>query len=363
MDEGLEMVLAAVREHGLDVEAYEALGEIKATLHPNGELLIFNYTQFAQFAGTWNPVERVCRGLIIHWPTVTARARAFDKFFNLGQLPEAEYTALPQGVMEVTEKMDGSLGVLYWDGVDWAIATRGSFTSEQAIWATHHLHERYDVSGLSRDVTLLFEILYPNNRIVLDYGAREDLVLIGARFNDGRDCGYSDLTRYAETFGFPLVPRIEVDSLEALSRLATQRLGEEGWVVRFANGFRVKIKTDEYVRLHKLLTRVTARSIWEMLMTGQSIEPLLEKVPDEFYAWVSATIADLTTQFQDIEQTARLNLIPALPLETRKEQAAVISQSTYPGVTFRMLDNKSYADQIWKMIRPAHIKPFKVDEE
>src|SRR5271166_2183048 len=106
-DIGLETVLAAVRQHGAELGAYEELGAIKATLHPNGDLLIFNYTQFAQFAGTWSPVERVCRGLIIHWPTATVRARAYDKFFNLSQMPESQYFALPTGPMEVTEKVDG----------------------------------------------------------------------------------------------------------------------------------------------------------------------------------------------------------------------------------------------------------------
>ena len=40
---------------------------------------------------------------------------------------------------------------------------------------------------------------------------------------------------------------------------------KEGFVIRFKNGFRMKIKGDEYIRLHKIVTNISNRDIWEYL--------------------------------------------------------------------------------------------------
>ena len=81
--------------------------------------------------------------------------------------------------MEVTAKLDGSLGIAYThpEG-DVRLATRGSLASGQAIEATRIWHEKYRHVAIPEGVTPLFEIIYPDNRIVLDYGEMRDLVLI-----------------------------------------------------------------------------------------------------------------------------------------------------------------------------------------
>ena len=68
---------------------------------------------------------------------------------------------------------------------------------------------------------------------------------------------------------------------------------KEGYVIKFKNGFRMKIKGDEYVRLHKILTNISNRDIWEYLKDNKPFDELLEKVPDEFNDWVKTTIRDL----------------------------------------------------------------------
>ena len=68
------------------------------------DLLIFNYTNKAQFDNRWNYFERASRGLIINRVTGEIVARGFDKFFNWGQ---GAGTTAP--ILTVTEKWDGSL--------------------------------------------------------------------------------------------------------------------------------------------------------------------------------------------------------------------------------------------------------------
>ena len=108
-----------------DLEKHIDAGYVKATRHPTAPLTIYNYTNRAQFDRVWNDTTRTCRGLIVH-DDDTIVARPFRKFFNHGEVDE-----IPGGPVRVLDKLDGSMGVLYHDGDGWAIATRGSFTSEQ----------------------------------------------------------------------------------------------------------------------------------------------------------------------------------------------------------------------------------------
>lgn len=321
LDEGVLALLAAVREHGDNIAAYKALGNISTVAA--GELLLFSYTDRAVYEGTWNPVERASRGLIVHWPTATLRALPFPKFFNLGERPETQIAALPAGDFEITEKLDGSLGILYRGPDGPAVATRGSFTSDQARWATGHLRQRYDLAALPDDVTLLFEIVYPANTEgpILRYGATEALFLIGARRFDGYDLTYAELAALGARFGFPLAPIYAVTSLEALTALATTQTSIEGWVVRFAGGLRVKVKTEDYLRLHRLVVSVTPGRIRDMLLEEPAgIEPFLLRLPDEFQREARAIVVAISGAVEGEE--ARLRTIFCGPLAALAAEVA-----------------------------------------
>ena len=228
--------------------------------------------------------------------------------------------------------------------------------SEQAQWATSLLHTRYAhlLPHLDRSLTYLFEIIYPENRIVVNYGARNELVLL-AVVDTATGTEPTDLP----DIGFPLVRQFDGYADMATIR-AAQIDNEEGFVLRFASGFRVKVKFAEYVRLHRILTQVSSRTVWEYMAAGQSLDVLLESVPDEFYAWVKETVASFTAQYQTIEAECRSALQVR---ESRKETALYFRTQRYPSVLFLMLDNRDYATTIWKLLRPAYERPFKQDNE
>ena len=345
--EGVDTILAAVRQHGADVKAYRDLGAIVARLHPNGELLIFNYTAVATFRGDWTPVERVSRGLIVHWPTAAVVALPFPKFYNLNERPETRIDALPLGPIEVTAKLDGSLGVSFWDGAQFAVATRGSFTGNQAEWATQRLRTAHPAADLPRDVTLLFEIVYPQNRVVINYGATEGLFLIGARsLIDGRDLGHAELAVLAERYGFPLVPIETVASLDELVPLAANATGIEGWVVRFADGLRVKIKTAEYLRFHRLVTGLTPQRVREILADDPAkFDAFIMELPDEFQREARVMAEAMNTAVAAHEQ--RLRALFAGPLaaaaqDARKTYAQLVMSQYKPDAKylFALLDGR-----------------------
>lgn len=317
--------------------------------HPEADLFIYNYSPKVQFAKLWNEVTLQTRGLILDGQ-MNVVARPFCKFFNLEEHQPSE---IPQIPFEVFDKLDGSLGILYWFNDEPLIATRGSFTSDQARHATQVLHKKYKdtFDKLDKKSTYLFEIIYPQNRIVVDYGAMDDLILLTVIDNETGEERLDDI-------GFPMVKRFDgINDLQELKALEEEN--KEGFVVRFKNGLRVKMKFAEYIRLHRIVTGVSNVAIWEYLSEGKPLEDLLEKVPDEFFNWVKATVAELTKQFDAILEESQKAF---KPFDIRKEAAEYFKAQKYPSVLFSMLDNKSPHKIIWKMIKPKYSKPFKTDE-
>jgi len=144
--------------------------------------------------------------------------------------------------------------------------------------------------------------------------------------------------------------------------LAVQADEGEGFVVKFDNGLRVKVKFAEYLRLHKILTNITARTIWEHLRDHKQLQEIIDFVPDEFYKWVTKVQDDLMDQFQAIEEEAKNNLLYCssrgwIP-DNRKMVATSYKPGPIRGIMFQMIDGKDYENTIWKMIKPRASRPF-----
>lgn len=316
--------------------------------HPTADLFIYNYSPTVQYEKLWNEITLQTRGLILD-AEMNVIARPFKKFFNL---EEHQPEDIPLEHFDVTDKLDGSLGITYHlNGVPF-IATRGSFTSEQALHATEILHNKYGhlLDRLDKDKTYLFEIIYRDNRIVVDYGDIDDLFLLSIICNKTGEEFFYDI-------GFPMTKKYDgIRDINTLRQI--QEDNKEGFVIRFKSGFRVKIKFDEYVRLHRILTGVSNIAIWEYLRDGLPFDELLDKVPDEFYNWVKLTITQLQDKYNEILNEAKSNF---KELESRKETAFYFQTQKYPSVMFALLDGKSPDKLIWRMIRPKFSKAFKIE--
>lgn len=330
-------------------------GFIRRQYHPTYPLAILNYTEHAQYKREWNDVTRASRGLIYNTDTLEVVARPFPKFFNHSEDHHPAFN-LDEPVT-VTDKLDGSLGIVYvWDG-RLHVATRGSFTSDQAVTATRILRDRYPYWAPPAGVTALFEIIYPGNRIVLDYGHTEDLILLGGvTIATGETLTPWDVEwpgTGARIFPFNTFA-------EALA--APPRRNAEGYVVHFRESdVRIKIKQDDYVALHKIVTGWNERTVWEMLASGQDYASLLAGVPDEFHAWAMGVAETLSDQFEanvagaHALHNALLNTLP----ESFERRDYAIKAAKYPlnrAALFQLLDGKDITEWAWKQIRPTFTK-------
>ncbi len=329
-------------------------GLLYKQVHPTLPLTIWNYTETVQFEGKWDEITLMCRGLVTD-DKGNIVARPFTKFFNI---EEGKYT--PTENFEVFEKMDGSLGIVFWYEGQWILATRGSFTSDQAVKGTEIL-KRYNTDILFRHMTFCFEIIYPENRIVLDYGDDEKLVMLGAFDRWGKDYDISDW----DEWGFDVVKKY--DGIKDFKELkAMVKDDQEGFVVKFTNGDRVKVKGVEYLRLHKIMTNMSTTAVWECLKNGDDIETLLKDVPDEFYQKIKDYSRDLRYGFFQISERAgklhdgfRYGKYGDVdPEPSKKEFAEFVfkQQKVLHPVMFAMWDKKNYDEIIWRIIRPEFKK-------
>lgn len=319
-----------------------------------GGLTLFDYTQRAQWSKTWDRETLMCRGLVVRDGLV--QSRPFGKFFNLSEHASPDLPPLPLEPFEVFEKVDGSLIIASNHDGHPLLTTRGSFASTQAIAAKELWDARYGDVRIPDGETWLFEYVAPWNRIVVGYDF-DDLVLL-ARIDNatGQDLPLPEWPgRVVRRFD-----GLDFDAIAA--RMLVLGPDEEGYVLRFQSGMRAKAKGAEYVRLHRLLTGVSARTIWECLANGSDIAELVDRVPDEFYAWVTATVAGLRAQYDAAEVAAFGKYVEMQFLPSRKDQAIALQDFAHKAVVFRMLDSKPHAECIWKTLRPSADRPFVEDD-
>ena len=307
-------------------------GHVTRKSHPELPLSLYTYTRSCQYEGIWNTVTTRCRGLVADDRTGRIVALPLPKFFNVSEHESGRpyAPALPDEPFEIYDKVDGSLAVVFHYAGRWRVASKGSFISAQATWAQRRL-DRSDTGGLTPGVTYLAEIIYPQNRIVVDYGDRRDLVLLAANGADGTEVPLAEAASHWRGIGSVVTvwPAMTIGELVELTESNTLPGGAtatgtdaEGFVLRFASGVRAKAKLSEYVRLHKVLTGVTERDIWRShgiqrfagvsakrlaqglgcslaelggirTAGGRPLDALLEQVPDEFDTWVRGVIARL----------------------------------------------------------------------
>lgn len=349
---------------------YVERGLLEKNSHPTLPIDIYNYSRECQFSQLWDDITLNMRGTVLDREGNVV-ARTFPKFFNL---EEHNHDEIPNEPFDVYEKMDGSLGILFYYADQWHFATKGSFTSDQAIKGREML-EMCQYKKLNIDCTYLFEILYKENRIVVNYDY-EGLVLLAIIDNeDGYEYDLHSqeaqlmglkLSEILETYGFKIVKKYHgIQDYKELKKTVDDNA--EGFVIRFKSGFRMKVKGEEYVRLHRLLTNFSNLDIWELLKDGRDLGAFLDRVPDEFDLWVRGIIDELRTKYAVIEKSAYelyddfFMKRPGFPKDAGKKEFALWAREQekhLQGILFSIYDEKNYSDTVWKMIRPKYQKPF-----
>lgn len=321
---------------------YKRRGLIRSQKHPTLPLLIHNYTEKTQYLKNfWDEITSACRGLITDTDG-NIIARSFNKFHNI---EEGRHIPTPDFVIQ--EKLDGSLGILFYYAGAWRFASRGSFASDQAMKAQQMLEDKYSTENLDTSKSYIFEIIYPENRIVVNYGDREELVYLASFLPSGEESFEVDAVK---SCGFSIVKIY--DGLDYNDVKALDWENAEGFVVRFSNGSRCKIKFENYVSLHRIVTNLSTLGVWSWFKTGKDISEFVENVPDEWHEWLRQTWTDLKTKFDAAMDSATEAFKALKEFPTRKEFAQAIIDRPDKSILFALKDNRPIHELICNMIKP-----------
>ncbi len=337
--------------------------------HPNLPLTIWNYTEKVQYEMLWDDITIQCRGLVTD-NKGNIIARPFPKFFNYEEVVDKGVIPWDSEYIHVQEKMDGSLGILFNYKGEWVLATRGSFTSDQAIKGLEILKSKYDLQRFVKEVAYLCEIIYPENRIVVDYG-EDKITFLGATVPD-IEFSWAPAKAIFKVSGikeedvvWSVMDKLEEGVFEKYKSL--NETNKEGFVIRFyPSNYRVKIKFEDYIRLHKIMTNFSTRNVWEVLSNGGDITDMLVDVPDEFYQKIKDYSDELMNQFDTLEREYKwiykilvraIDEVYNVPQERRRFVFADYAKNyKHPSLLFSMLDGKDYSKNIWKLIEPEYKK-------
>lgn len=267
---------------------------VKENVGPDG-LRLYCYSESTVYERAWDDITMLARGVILDPAAKRVVATPFPKFFNVGERAES----IPDLPFETFEKLDGSLIILFHHAGQWRTATKGSLGSDQAKWAAAWI-DQYDLAPLDPETTYLAEAIYPENRIVVRY-ADTGLFLLAAYRGDGTEAEYTELRDLAGQLGWPLAIRHPFDSISELLALAkTLPSSEEGYVLRFSNGLRLKVKGDEYCRIHRMVSGLSPLSMWEAMQAGDDLAAIRKELPEEFWADFDAITALLQQRIDDL---------------------------------------------------------------
>ncbi len=320
--------------------------------HETDDLIGYNYTDKTTYEKKWDEITLEHRGTIYEKSSGKIVARSFSKFFNYSEQPltAARELEIAEGHCYLQTKMDGSLGIIYWYDDKWNVATRGSFTSDQAVKATEML-SKYNMGMAYKWLTYLVEVIYPENKIIVPYGGDEKLVLLAIR-NTERG-GYAT-PEFLEAHGTILnMPVTQVErSLTIKGALAQQDKlpwTKEGWVAVFRDGFRLKIKGTDYLRIAKFKANLSPLSVWEALSTGR-YRDMAEGCPEEVRSELEDIQRRLLTDFDTL-----LCALPTMPTGDRKAVALAIKElpTWMHNPMFERLAGRDGSVSLWKLLRPA----------
>ena len=323
--------------------------------HPNINLWILNYSKSCQMNKVWNDVTTKCRGLIVD-EFENIISRPFEKFYNYEEL-DGLGISIPNLPFDAYEKMDGSLGIMYWIDNTPYLATRGSFISEQCVHGTKILHTKYKNiwSNFDRSKTYLFEIIYPEDKHCVVYGPEIDDIFLLAIIDTDTGLETDSIDNYRDILSVTK----HYDGIKDWKNIRNEFDGEnrEGFVIRFSNGFRMKLKYEQYFKIHFLRSMLSKKYIVECLADDKikNVEENISQLDEENQIYYHQKMKEIQDRYLEIENTMLSMYRSPDEFFSQSEYASWVmndpSHNGYTGMMFSKSKGKDYSGIIWKIIK------------
>lgn len=240
-------------------------------------LLLVKYSKNIWNTG-WHNLAKQCRGKVIDWKERTIVSYPFNKFYNLNEVEETKLSRVNELLSKaneviVTDKKDGSAIIVTNHNSNTIINTNGVFNNIQVTLTKQLLSEKYSYfyNNMPEGYTFVFELVHPENKIVLDYGNIEKLYLLSIRdLRTLRLLTYKELKEFADKWQLDITESYDFKSLNELVKIAETECKDikEGWVIRVitdSEDFMFKLKYAEYFKLARIKAIPTLKKLYTLL--------------------------------------------------------------------------------------------------
>lgn len=325
------LVVEFLKNHSL--QELERMHGVCARASADGSKYGLNYDMLLSKPG--DQLAGECRGMVIR-PLVRISAGSeapvgdvevvawpMSRFYNHGD-PNAATVDWSDPNLDVFEKLDGTMIVMYWDAVPqvWHAGTRsvpeadlpickehveiGNKTFSQLFWdamrstfeANRFLEasnfEEWVNSSFNKEVTYVFELTSPYNRVVVKYEDTKATLLAARHTASGEE-----MRIHVSSIGLPIIPRAKTWKISSASALeafvnAADPATMEGAVVLDSKFNRLKMKNMAWVlssRAKDLVT-VSRRSALLAIIKG-TIDDIIPLVSED----ISKELMKMQEQF------------------------------------------------------------------
>ncbi len=355
-----------LRETPNGVERLQNELALRVYEHPELPIVGFKYNQID--SPKTHPVVREARGIVLERDTWNLVAKGFNRFFNAGEVAD-EYTAFNWDCFTATEKVDGSLILLYWYGDQWHVNTSGSFglgevpfsgkTWRELFWETSKINSVL----LNEACTYVFELCTVWNKVVRTYP--KPTVFLLSVFVDELECSQEILYRHAEWLKVKQPERYSFSGEVALYEFLSDKQRDdptfEGVVIRDNTGLRYKCKTTTYVAYHHLKDNgnvASPKNIIPLVLAGETDEVL-------------SVFPELRSQFERVSETLEKTYASLLAVwrenhtvVDQKEFALAVKHHPFSGILFN-LKKKYGVEQTEQLLREAwlSVEPDKLADK
>lgn len=275
----------------------------------NGSLVMFKYGNYSNifnsknnfdisYTNFWNLYDglyRTLRSIVIDLDSCQIVTYPFDKFFNLNEMEETQLENIQTMIknaksVEISDKLDGSMACARFYKGNFFATGSTSIIREQS-WRLDEIYRMIEsdskIQLMLKDnpnYTFIFESITKSDVHVVVYDEENfGLNLIGIRDMDSlRLLSYKEVLDIGSKYGIKTTTVFNKTFNEILDSLDEKKSNEKEGFVFNIDGFYMKVKYNDYVLMHGMVSKMSSINIIIKNYADGTIDDLLSKIPTAY---------------------------------------------------------------------------------
>lgn len=278
----------------------------------------------------YNGFYRECRSIVIDIFKDSIVLCPFRKFFNINELEETSLENIKSRIekaytIEFSNKLDGSMQSATWYDNKIIMAGSQAINPENSWRLQDGYRMIMKLPGYEKmlkehiGITFIFEYISLKDAHVVKYKKeQEGLYLIGMRINKtGNELPYHTVITIANIYGIPTTNIFDKTLDQVMNELDDKSSDEaEGFVINI-DGYKAKVKYNDYVHIHKALSKLSSINLIIRSIADDKYDDLLSKLPIAYHDNVKRVAAIVTDYIKKTEKQVREYYSKA-PLDNKK---------------------------------------------